>query len=165
MTTETLREKYELYQHERFPGKWLVASGNPTGFGDTIHPTREDAESYVSITSANERYHAEASAKREAEEAERQRKEDERLALVREYCKGMTKMGAGKVIKTLSIQLRYCDLGVKCRHEALEIRVKDGWRFKEYSFGERLASPDDHFSTLTKTEEDYARWLIAREEA
>ena len=156
--------RLEIYTHPNFPGKHLVSAGNG-GFGDTIHDSMEDAQRYVNITRMNEESHKAREDERIRKQQDEEAMESNRLRLVNLYLSDSlaTSMEKGRIIKTLSVRMRYSfgdDKIVLHRHEAIERRVQDGWQFKSYSFGEKFSSQDDCFGELTKTEENYARWLL-----
>jgi len=143
--------KFEVYQ---IGERWAVHLGNPTGLGDTLHTSREEAENEAEWQKKLESERAARNERIEAEEKEKQEQERRMVESYQGFLDGSAMRG-GKKRKTLERPMIHN--GTKTtRKEVIESKIDSGW----WIDGDRLTNGDWIYEPATKTELDYAAHLI-----
>ena len=156
--------RFSVYQLPEFPGKWLlqVRDSGP-GFGDTIHPTREEAEREAELTRRREEYRAKVG----REEAERKAREEAKAKADADFDgweATLSPMARGKAISCLCCPIM-ADGRETTRKAIIREAVEAGAQVETVGGKPALVAPDGAFrwqSALTKLGLDYARHLISR---
>lgn len=156
--------RFTVYQLPEFPGKFLLQTRDSgPGSGDTIHPTREDAEREAELTRRREEYRA-GIAKEESERKAREEAKAREDADFDGWEATLSTLTLGKAVSCLCCPIMAGGRETT-RKAIIREAVAKGAKVETVSGKPALVAPDGTFrwqSALTKLGLDYARHLISR---
>lgn len=152
---------------------------DPNKEDDRVHGDLMTESDMETILSKQEKFKAGLTRRQESEAEEQRKIEKERCIQTEREClygfdDGLTPMQRGKILKTLMKVYRY-DCGVMTRKDFIVAKVKGGCTFEQKTYGQSYnhrAKKDtvtvfgcyypntNEFSRITKTECDFANYLI-----
>lgn len=153
---------FTAYALPEFPGKVLLQKGASPAFGDSIHPTMEDARAEWERAIAREARAREW----EAKERERREEMEAQAALDRDFDGWEATLSPLKLGKAVSVLCSPLALrsGLTTRKELIREYVRKGAQIEAIEGSPTLCLPDGSFyraSVFTATGLAYARFLIS----